>query len=444
MQPTCCERGHMLGDGERKADPGPLMGWRRPAEARQARMGFHYPSPEPAIETEAVHGSPNENTIVIGPTGSGKTRSIVIPDILDHPGPVVVVDVKGEIYRTTSRHLERTGRRVMLVDPFRLFPNHRSSGLDLLQPIREAQESAAAARSITEVLSPCDPGRDLFWTSSANNLVASALHYAASGAGPEAALHTFSDCLDFLHADDVVHTIATMLDMARDLPAEARRGFVSFLQMPDITRGGVLASAQAPLKLLFGTGLRAALSTPDIDLAGLTRGDGTAIFLAWPPTALKSHGAVLRLLLALFLDAIFKRRAPPPVNTLFMIDEAGTIGPIPQVETAFTLARGYGCRVTAVFQSVQQLQTCYGPAAMTVFDNAGTVSVLPCSTARSAHEIAGLLGIDAVEVLSLARDEALVARRGLPLCVVRRTDYLTDAQYRGKWDDYRAQEHYGL
>ncbi len=249
---------------------------------------------------------------------------------------------------------------------------------------------------------------------------------------------SFSDVIDLLTGDDVVYSIARMLDTDAAIPAEAHRGFATFLQMPDVTRGGVLASAQAPLRLLSGRGLRQALSGGDIDLASLTRGDELAIYIAWPPTALRSHGPALRLMLSLFLDAIFRRTAPPSRSTLFIVDEAGTIGPVPQIETAFTLARGYGCRVTAVFQSIHQLEACYGTAGRTVFDNAGTISVLPPSNSRSAQEIAGLLGVAGERLTALGLDEALVACRGQLPRIVRRPDYLTDPRYRGQWDDCRA------
>jgi type IV secretion system protein VirD4 len=386
-----------------------------------------------------VHGAPGEHHLVLGPTGSGKTRSVVIPAVLDHRGPMVVIDVKGELFRATHRHVARGGRRVMLLDPFRLLPDHLAAGLDLLQAIANAEDPAATARSVIEMLSPADVARDPFWPASANSLLAATLQHAATRRGqPGEGPRSFADCIDLLTGDDVVHAIACILDTDPAMAADARRGFVTFVQMPDLTRGGVLATAQAPLRLLSGKGLRHALSAGDIDLAALTRGDDIAIFIAWPPTALKSHGPALRLILSLFLDAIFRRTAPPSPATLIVVDEAGTIGPVPQIETAFTLARGYGCRVTAVFQSTHQLETCYGTAGRTIFDNAGTISVLPPSNPRSAQELADLLGVAATRLTALGPNEALVACRGSPPRIVRRPDYLTDPRYRGQWDDCRA------
>ena len=40
----------------------------------------------------------NNNTLVIGPSGAGKTRGYVIPNILASEGSIVVTDTKGELY----------------------------------------------------------------------------------------------------------------------------------------------------------------------------------------------------------------------------------------------------------------------------------------------------------------------------------------------------------
>lgn len=411
-----------------------MLGWSQPGGGKRP-MGFGAASPDPVWQPEAVRGAVTDHHLVVGSTGTGKTRSVVIPNVLDHDGPLIVVDIKGEIFRTTERHLKRLGRTVVLIDPFAMLAAHPANGLDLLQPVVESDDPAAAAQSIVEMLSPSDVGRDPFWPLCGNALVAATLHYAAfnreKGRGPP---HTVSDCIDFLHAEDVNYGIAVVLDTVGDLPEEVRRAFGSLLQMPDVTRGGVLATAQAPLKVLAGRGLRAAFSGLDLDLGAVTRGDDLAVFIAWPPWALQSHAAALRLLLSVLLDAIFGRTAPPARTTLLMVDEAGTIGRVPQIEQAFTLSRGYGCRVTAVFQSMHQLDACYGAAARTIVDNAGVISVFPPPNLRSARETADMLGVPAATLADMDQDQVLVSHRGRSPRFLRRADGLTDPAYRGMCD----------
>ena len=51
----------------------------------------------------------NNNTLVIGPSGAGKTRGYVIPNILASEGSIVVTDTKGELYEQLREQLEQKG-----------------------------------------------------------------------------------------------------------------------------------------------------------------------------------------------------------------------------------------------------------------------------------------------------------------------------------------------
>jgi hypothetical protein len=51
------------------------------------------------------------------PTGGGKTAGTIIPAVLEWPGSLVVVDVKGEIFEKTSGYLASRGVDVVCLDP---------------------------------------------------------------------------------------------------------------------------------------------------------------------------------------------------------------------------------------------------------------------------------------------------------------------------------------
>jgi type IV secretion system protein VirD4 len=110
------------------SDGGPLLGWLKPEGTGRA-IGFQA-ALSGGSAAEPLYGDTTEHHLVLGPTGSGKTRSVVIPGLLDHRGPMVVVDVKGELFRATRRHAERGGAQVILIDPFGLLPEHKAAGLD--------------------------------------------------------------------------------------------------------------------------------------------------------------------------------------------------------------------------------------------------------------------------------------------------------------------------
>ena len=58
----------------------------------------------------------NNNVLVVGTSGAGKTRSIVIPNLLQESGSYVVSDPKGNLYKQYRSYLEKQGYIVKKLD----------------------------------------------------------------------------------------------------------------------------------------------------------------------------------------------------------------------------------------------------------------------------------------------------------------------------------------
>ena len=54
-----------------------------------------------------------KHLITIAPTGAGKFRSVLAPELLTYPGPIVCLDIKGEAYAVTARRRRELGQRVV-------------------------------------------------------------------------------------------------------------------------------------------------------------------------------------------------------------------------------------------------------------------------------------------------------------------------------------------
>jgi type IV secretion system protein VirD4 len=64
------------------------------------------------------YGGPH--LLTCAPTGSGKGRCCAVPALLDYPGQVVTIDIKGELYGCTHRRRREMGQQVIKLDPFRV------------------------------------------------------------------------------------------------------------------------------------------------------------------------------------------------------------------------------------------------------------------------------------------------------------------------------------
>ena len=67
----------------------------------------------------AVVSGDDSHLMTIAPTGAGKGRDVIIPNLLSYDGSVVVFDPKGENYDVTHRYRRDVlGHQVVLLDPF--------------------------------------------------------------------------------------------------------------------------------------------------------------------------------------------------------------------------------------------------------------------------------------------------------------------------------------
>lgn len=121
-------------------------------------------------------GYKNLNTLIIGTTGSGKTRSFVIPNILAAEGSIVVTDTKGDLCGKLRGQLEARGYRVLCID----FTDCENTPvgynpLDFVR-VRDDKPDDQALMSIAAALCPLE-SHEPFWDYSARALLSSIVGY---------------------------------------------------------------------------------------------------------------------------------------------------------------------------------------------------------------------------------------------------------------------------
>jgi type IV secretion system protein VirD4 len=124
----------------------------------------------------------DRHVVTVAGARSGKSSTVLIPNLLRYPGSVIVLDPKGELARACAAHRARMGQRVFVLDPF------GETGLPAgsHNPFAElghgrAEHVAADAAQLADALIIGNP-RDPHWTDSAKNLVRGiALHLIAGG-----------------------------------------------------------------------------------------------------------------------------------------------------------------------------------------------------------------------------------------------------------------------
>ncbi len=413
--------------------------------AAPSTFGFDVHRPSAAGDLIAYEGE--APITVVAPTGSGKGRDFLIPLLLTHTGPVLVVDLKGELSAVTARRRRKMGHQVAVIDPFGITgkPSDRLDPFELFRlpgSIVECDAEMFAAMLNQGHGSDDDP----FWDDTGSSLIAGLI--ALWSSMPNIGSSGLAFLRDQLFGDDAIYNIAVLLDMFGKVNEFGYREVAGFLQHPEKeTRPCVLAVARTFLRSLTAPQVLACLENPTVTLMDVRDGAPLDIFLTIPPEKVISHAGLLRLIVGTLTTTILRRTEMPEQRTLMIVDEAAQLGrEFAPLLTASTLMRGYGLQLVTAWQDLAQMKSRYKADWPTLLNNSGAVLTFGMGHWAAAKDAAEVLGWEPTDLLKLKPDEAVLAVRGEMTRKVRRLNYLKDAMFAGLADEnpYHARRNKGV
>lgn len=421
---------------ERLDERGLLVGWSMEYEHVKYPMGFNFGDPrqtpasgyiDPILMIEEGH------LLTIAPTGAGKGVGCIIPALLKHDGPAIIIDPKGENAAVTSRRRKEMGQTVIVLDPIGVsgLPSGSMNPLDLIEPENASGVDDAAA--LASVLLPAEMSGDknLFWVSRARQLLTAVLLYVATDL-PEQE-RTLS------RVRNVINDLAVSPDEYEAAFNESRhpevRAIYGNLRISAReTLGAIISFAQEGVDFMRGPAVQAATAASSFSLDDVTKGSDLTIYVVIPPHMLESHGRLLRLWISTLFIAVTRRRRRPDKSTLFLLDEAAQLGALPQLRQALTLLRGYGLQTWSFWQDVSQLKALYPVDWETMVNNCSVIQTFGARNANAARAMAELVGFPGPRVLDLDESEMILQIAGDDAVVAKRPTYLTDPAFSGLFD----------
>ena len=336
----------------------------------------------------------NNNVLVLGSSGSGKTRNFLKPNLLQCEGSYVVLDAKGRLYHEMAPYLREHGYKVDCLD---FTTMEGTIGYDPLQHVRwrHGQPLGQDIIAIASALFPReDMGNDPFWANAAANYLASYIAYVFE-ALPDREWNMASvvsvyeqACegnIDAMFAElgrqDPESYAVSLFRRARSTARAEKMhssimGIIAANLMP-LTFDGALASFHRPRQVDFtamGHERRALFVTmDDMDrsLAPLT-----SLFVRQAFQSLCQHA-----------DAECEGgRLPVPVR--FMLDDFANLT-LPGIDDILAVIRSREVSCTLVCQTVSQLEARYGEAeANSIVGNCDRQLVLGFQDERTARYFA--------------------------------------------------------
>lgn len=355
-----------------------------------------------------------EHVMLYAPTRSGKGVGVVIPNLLNWAGSVVVLDIKRENFQATAGFRAAHGQAVHLFDP--LDPEGRTARYNPLSCIPRKNRTATLdeLQKIAGMLFPANDKADPFWAEAARTgFVGVGAYVAETPALP----FTLGEIFRQLTQG------SPKLRFPEAIPARARAGaplsvgcvsaLTDFCSASENTFASIKQTITARMGLWLNPLVDAATSDSDFDLREI-RERPTSIYLAASPDNIARVAPLYNLFFQQLVD-LNCRELPGQQGVrqvLLLMDEFARLGHAGVIAHGFSFVAGYGLRILAVIQSPAQLRAEYGPdLAEEILANCGAEVTFAPKELKIAQELSDRLGFYTYGARSRSRPTALATGR---------------------------------
>ena len=384
----------------------------------------------------------NKNILVIGGSGSGKTRFFVKPSLLQMHSSYVVTDPKGQLLRETGKLLAhggpkrdengkpvRDGRGKIVYEPYRIkvlntINFSKSMKYNPLAYVRSEKDILKLVNVIiANTKGDGEKSSEDFWVKAERLLYCALIGYIWYEAEPEE--RNFITLLDLLNAcearedDETYKSPVDILfdDLAKKQPEHfAVKQYVKFKMAAGKTLKSILVSCGARLAPFDIKELRDIMTEDELELD--TMGDRkTALFLIMSDTDITFNFVIAMLQSQLFnllcdkADDFYNGRLP--IHVRLILDEFANIGQIPNFDKLIATIRSREISASIILQSQSQLKTIYKDAADTIVGNCDVTLFLGGKEKSTLKEISELLGKETIDSLSQSENRGAQTSHGL-------------------------------
>lgn len=364
----------------------------------------------------------NLNVLVIGGSGSGKSRFYVKPNIMQLNTSYVVTDPKGELLRSCGRLLKKAGYEIRV---FNLIDMSHSNNYNPFNYIydKDGNISKTYVMKMVNCLMKNTKqegasGGDQFWDDSTKALTLAIAFYLLEKKTDEngnSLDRNFSTVMKMMRLAEISEQdenhrspLDEMMDELRteNPHSMAVSFYADFKKAPAETAKSILISAAVRF---------AAFNLPEV--ADLTHTDNihldtlgdrkTALFIIIP-----SSDATFNFLAAmmytqlfdtLYDTANFKYGGRLPVHVRCLLDEFANVGTIPDFDKLLATMRSMGISANIIIQNLAQLKKMYDKSWEILTGNCDSLLFLGGQEASTLEAISKSLGKETIDVVSQNR-----------------------------------------
>ena len=352
----------------------------------------------------------NKNVLVVGGSGSGKTRFFIKPNLLqcdskNYPVSFVVTDPKSSLINECGTALLRNGYRIKI---FNTINFKKSMHYNPFAYIHSEKDILKLVNALIANTKGEGKAGDEFWTKAETLLYTALIGYIHYEAPEEE--QNFATMIEFINAfevreddEDFQNPVDLMFEALKrkDPNHFAVRQFAKFKLAAGKTSKSILVSCGARLAPFDISELREITSYDELELD--TLGDKkTALFLV-----MSDNDATFNFLISMIYTQLFNLLCEKaddvyggrlPVHVRCLIDEAANIGQIPNLEKLVATIRSREISACLVLQAKSQLKAIYKDNADTIIGNMDSQIFLGGSEQTTLKELNTSLGKETIDM----------------------------------------------
>lgn len=352
----------------------------------------------------------NLNVLVVGGAGTGKSRFVVKPNLLQANTSYVITDPKGELLRDTGHSFLQAGYKLKV---FNLIEMGYSLCYNPFSYIRSDTDVLKAINTLVKNTNPkgFTGGNDPFWEKSEVALLQAIFSYIWYEIVPEEQnMKTVMQLLRYADVKEEDENYASDLDIIfNELSKEksnhiANRQYTIFKQGAGKTAKSILISVGVRLAA-FNIDAVAELTAKDeleLDKMG---DEKTALFVVIPDsdTTFNFLAAMMysQLFDSLYYTADFINKGRLKNHVRCMLDEFANIGYIPNFDNRISTMRSREISCTIILQNLAQLETMYKDSWKTIIGNCDSFLFLGSKEQSTLEYVSKQLGKETIDTRNI-------------------------------------------
>ena len=363
----------------------------------------------------------NKNILVIGGSGSGKTRFFVKPSLMQMHSSYVVTDPKGTVLIECGKLLQRGGYRIKVLNTINFKKSMKYNPFAYLRSEKDILKLVNTI--IANTKGDGDKSGEDFWVKAEKLYYTALIGYIWYEAPDEE--KNFTTLLEMINAseareddEDFQNPVDLMFERLEEKDPEhfAVKQYKKYKLAAGKTAKSILISCGARLAPFDIKELRELMETDEMELD--TIGDRkTALFVIISDTDDTFNFVVSILYTQLFnllcdkADDVYGGRLPVHVRCL--LDEFANIGQIPKFEKLIATIRSREISASIILQSQSQLKAIYKDNADTIVGNCDTTLFLGGKEKTTLKEISEILGKETIDSFNTSETRGRELSHGL-------------------------------